>query len=417
MNTLFLSSVYPNPAAPVRGTFNRAMCRALTEFGDVRVVAPLPWTECVPLFPRVSKRASAAALRDFDESQKAIETATGRVCPPVERPKFYYPPKFFRPAYGRFMWSSVRSTVQRLSRDFQPDLVLSYWAHPDGEAGLRAAREVGAKSGVIIGGSDVLILTRNQKRREAICRVLRESDYVITVCDGLRDRAIELGADPQSVHTVYQGVDRNLFCHGNQAEARRSVGMNIDEPALLWVGRMESVKRLDVLLEAVEQVRQQRPTCRLYMVGTGAMQDDVRERIARQGLQSAVTLVGAVNQKELPTWYRAVDATVLSSDSEGLPNVLRESLSCGTPFVSTDVGSVSEIVSTEHSLMVAPGDNEELSRAILQILDPEYRLGASLYQPRTWMDAAADIARLVDGKAAVDPPSTERTKQKSLVRV
>lgn len=396
MNTLFLSSVYPNPAAPVRGTFNRAMCRALTEFGDVRVVAPLPWTECVPLIPRVSKRASAAALREFDQSQKEIESATGRICPPVERPRFYYPPKILRPEYGRFMWASVRSSVRRVCHDFQPDLVLSYWAHPDGEAGLRAARAVGAKSGVIIGGSDVLLLTRNPKRRAAICRVLRESDLVITVCDGLRERVIELGASPDRVHTVYQGVDRNLFCSGSREEARATLNLPANDPVLLWVGRMEGVKRLDVLLGAFEHVHRERPDVRLYLLGTGGMQDDVRERIGRLKLDRAVSLVGAVNQKKLPNWYRAADATVLSSDSEGLPNVLRESLACGTPFVSTDVGSVSEIVSNEHSLLVSPGDCAGLCRSMLQILDADYQLGASLYQARTWRDVASNIAAIAE---------------------
>ena len=412
MNTLFLSSVYPNPAAPVRGTFNRAMCRALTEFGQVRVVAPVPWTECVPFIPRVSRRASPAALQEFDQSHKEIESAAGRACPPVLRPRFYYPPKVLRHAYGHFMWSSVRSTVQQACRDFQPDLVLSYWAHPDGEAGLRAARDLGAKAGVIIGGSDVLLLTRTRKRRDAICRVLRESDVVLTVCDGLRERVIELGASPERVHTVYQGVDRGLFCGGDQQAARRSLNLSASasDPIFLWVGRMVDVKRVDILLQAFERVRRVQPRARLYMLGTGAMQSDVCGHIERLKLANSVSLMGAVNQKRLPEWYRAANATVLSSDSEGLPNVLRESLSCETPFVSTDVGSVSEIVSPEHSLLVPPGNSEELSGAMLQILEPVYQIGASLYQPRNWRDAAADIAAIVDpaspaGSTAISQPN------------
>lgn len=396
MKTLFLSSVYPNPAAPVRGTFNRAMCRALTEFGEVRVVAPVPWTECVPLIPRVSKRASPAALREFDQSQREIESATGRTCPPVSRPRFYYPPKVLRHRYGQFMWSSVRPDVKRTCRDFQPDVVLSYWAHPDGEAGLRAARALGAKAGVIIGGSDVLLLTRNARRREVISRVLQESDFVLTVCDGLRDRVIELGASPERVHTVYQGVDRGLFCSGDRAASRQLLNLPVSDPMFLWVGRMVDVKRVDILLESFARVCRQQPNARLYMLGTGGMHSGVCEHISRLKLTDSVTLKGAINQKELPNWYRAANASVLSSDSEGLPNVLRESLACGTPWVSTDVGSVAEIVSPEHSLLVRPADIDALSRAMLQILDSDYRLGASLYQPRTWRDAAVDITAIID---------------------
>ena len=394
MKTLFLSSVYPNPASLVRGTFNRMLCHALNETGEVRVVAPLPWPEVVQ---GMAKRVFSRPARMNAECAVPVAAVDGdRV--PVDRPVFLYPPKIMRHHYGRFMWSSVRKAVERATTDFQPDWVVSYWAHPDGDAGLRAARSLGAKSAVIIGGSDVLLLTRDPKRCEQIKRVLRESDVVLSVCDGLKQRAIELGVSPDRVHTLYQGIDPQVFFQNDRAAARRRLNLADDDPAFVWVGRMVGVKRLDVLVDAFEDVVKQRPDARLYLLGEGSAESSIRELVDQRGLGNSIVFVGPVQQSELPDWYRAADATVLSSESEGLPNVLRESLACGTPWVSTNVGSVQELAAADHSIIVPVGDSAGLADGILQSLEPIYKAGAAAYRAQTWNDTAADLQRIMSGE-------------------
>jgi teichuronic acid biosynthesis glycosyltransferase TuaC len=393
MKTLFLSSVYPNPASSVRGTFNRMLCHALNDFGEVRVVAPLPWPEVVEgMFKGQSVQKRAGHLQTAS-SGFSVDGDKVR----VERPVFFYPPKVLRHHYGRFMWSSVRKTVERVTSDFRPDWVISYWAHPDGEAGVRAARMLGAKSAVIIGGSDVLLLTKEPRRCEQIKRVLRESDAVLAVCEGLRDRAIELGVSPERVHRLYQGIDPEVFCHGDRSTARSRFNLSATDPAFVWVGRMVSVKRLDVLVEAFDRVVKQRSEAKLYLLGEGAAEQPVRQLVETRGLSESVIFVGAVQQSALPDWYRAADATLLSSESEGLPNVLRESLACGTPWVSTNVGSVQEIAAADHSIIVPVGDAAALADGIIQSLEPLYKNGAAAYRPKTWSDTAARLQKLLSG--------------------
>jgi teichuronic acid biosynthesis glycosyltransferase TuaC len=409
MKTLFLSSVYPNPASSVRGTFNRMLCDALNNEGEVRVVAPRPWPEVVA---DITKRFARSVVRAGNTQPKPSATVDGdKVF--VERPAFIYPPKVMRHHYGRFMWSSVRKSVERVTADFKPDWVLSYWAHPDGEAGLRAARMLGAKSGVIIGGSDVLLLTKDRKRCEQIKRVLHESDAVLAVCDGLNRRAIELGVRPERVHTLYQGIDPSVFCQDNRAAARERLDLPADVPSFVWVGRMVGVKRLDVLVEAFETVLKQRPDAKLYLLGEGASEQSIRQLVTSRGLGEAINFAGPVQQSVLPDWYRAADATVLSSDSEGLPNVLRESLACGTPWVSTSVGSVQEIAAVDHSIIVPVGDSLKLAEGMLQSLDPVYKNGAAAFRARTWSDTAADLRRIMAGtvgSGAVDVDATVETR-------
>jgi teichuronic acid biosynthesis glycosyltransferase TuaC len=380
MKILFLSAVYPHPTAPVRGTFNRELCRALTEFAEVRVISPVAWTERI-------KNPLSARSDDSDLN--------------VSYPTYYYTPKMLRNSYGKFMWKSVRRQVERTLEDFQPDWVLSYWAHPDGEAGLRAARAAGAQAGVIVGGSDILLLTEDPSRRQRILEVLRESDAVFSVSEALHRRAMVLGAMPSKIHTVYQGVNADVFKPGFKSIARQNLDLSTGERIFLWVGRMVRVKRLDRLITAFAGVHKIESTAKLALVGDGELMSSVRRQVAELGLTDNVILPGAVPADELGDWYRAADATVLSSESEGLPNAFRESLACGTPFVSTEVGSVREISNDAYSIVVPVDDSAALTHAMARILHPDYENNAGQFLARTWRDCAHDYAAVMAGQSHV----------------
>jgi teichuronic acid biosynthesis glycosyltransferase TuaC len=375
MRILYLSSVYPSQTAPTRGTYSRDLCRALQQNCDVRVLSPVSWLEAL--------------------TTPGARTAEKHDPVPSSRPLYWYPPRLQRHRYGDWMWRSIRRHVEHVVSDFQPDWILSYWAHPDGEAALRAARSCGARVAVSIGGSDVLLLTDNAKRREAISSVLRNVDLVFTVCDGLRDRVIELGGSAEHTHTSYQGIDLATFLPGSRSDARRSLGLDPSVPMFLWVGRMVAIKRLDILLAAFQMVREKLPDAQLALVGSGPQSESLKSYVLKHRLNDAVTFVGPVERAGLPAWYRAANATILSSDSEGLPNVLRESLACGTPFVSTNAGSVREIAADEYSRVVRCGDVDALQCAMVQILDSSFCDGVLAYQPLSWTATAEQQLQLM----------------------
>ncbi|MBI1312877.1 glycosyltransferase [bacterium] len=394
MRILYLSSVYPSRTAPTRGTYSRDLCHALAQSCEVRVVAPVSWLEMLTI----------PGSREAENDERVLSS----------RPIYWYPPRIQRHHYGSWMWHSIRSHVSQVVAEFRPDWVISYWAHPDGEAALRAARSCGARAAVAIGGSDVLLLTENAKRREAIASVLRRMDLVFTVCDGLRQRVIELGGDPERTHTSRQGIDLDHFSPGNRDDARRSLGLDTSAPLFLWVGRMVTIKRLDILLAAFHKVRCQLPDAQLALVGSGPLEESLKASVRQNRLEQAVKFVGPVARDGLAAWYRAADATVLASDSEGLPNVLRESLACGIPFVSTNAGSVCEIAADEYSRVVPCGDVDALQHALLQILDSSFQDGARTYQPESWDAAAArclSLMRQFDSNAT----QAERTSQSELI--
>ena len=403
MNLLFYSTVFPDADHPSRGTYNAELCDALSRDRQVRVIAPREWPSV--LSARVSRREFVAP-----DAMDGLGIM-------ASYPTYWYPPKLFRERYGDYLWRSSRRTVQRLAQSFRPDGVLSYWAHPDGEAALRAASEFGVPAAVIVGGSDVLLLPKCPRRGNRVRQVLEQSDAVVTVSDGLRDAVVALGVDPHRVHTVYQGVNPSIF-HSSEREAARArlterlTATNPQTPILLWVGRIVPVKRLDVLIEACAILRRTGREFSLVLAGGGPLRASVERQTSDAGLIDSVHFLGAQPPESLGDWYRAADCTVISSDSEGLPNVLRESLACGTPFVATDVGSIREIAEEPFSVLSPAGDPGELAKSIAAVLDGAHQQAAERYQARTWNDAADDVLTVFDrcGSPANGTTSIDRAE-------
>jgi glycosyltransferase involved in cell wall biosynthesis len=355
MRILFLANDFPSAVHPSKGVFNRHLVEALSRIHAVEAIVPISWLDELRA-PRAAKSSLARSGRS-----SAVGSAS------VVYPRYYYPPRVLHDWYAWFYWRSVRRAARRASETFKPDVVLAYWAHPDGAVAARVARLAGVPSAVIVGGSDVLLITRQASRRRRVLAALRAVNAVICVNRHLRGATIELGVEPGKVHVWQQGVSP-IFSPGDRAEARRRLGLNVQSQIVIWVGRMVPVKGLDVLLEACSALKSAGSRVRVFLLGDGPLRSRIQEDIAHRGLEEMVTLAGTQPQERLAEWYRATDLTVLPSRSEGLPNVLRESLACGTPFVASDVGGISEIATEQNAILVPPEAPGALATAIADML-------------------------------------------------
>ena len=393
MNILFASTVFPHPKDPTRGVYNLALCRALAALPEtdgvrtsVRVVAPRMWRDAV------SQRKALPTTLDAG----AIDR--------VEHPLFLYLPGFGRRKLAVWLRRSADTSVRGLTRDWKPDIVLSYWADPDGTAAAKWACRLNARFCLIVGGSDVLLLPDRPGLGGLIERTICGADLVRTVSERLVDRVRELcpAATPR-ISCVRQGIDADRFGRGDRASARRRLGL-AEAPTFVWVGRLDAVKNLPLLLDAFSVVRRTLPDAQLAIVGGGPERAAVEAGVAARGLDGSVRLAGTVPPGNLAAWYHAADAAVLSSRSEGLPNVLRESLACGRPFASVDVGSVREVGDDSCRVLCANHDPAALADAMIRVLGPAFFDAAARHPVRTWREAAleihADFARLLRDEPA-----------------
>ncbi len=383
MRILFFSNVYPNPPQPQKGTFNRSMIRGLSAQHRVRVVSPVPWVDEARALIHRRTRLDRVTMHFVDGVR-------------AEYPRFCYPPGILRSQFGRWMWWSVARELRATIETFRPDVLLSYWTHPDGEVAVRAAREAGIPSVVITGGSDVLLLARQPSRRRAIARVLQSANTVVTVSEDIARHVRDLGVNPARVATIQRGVDSSVFFPGDMGEARRRLEIPETGPVLVAAGRLVPVKGFSVLIDACHQLRQSGLDFTCYVLGEGPLRGELEQQISSLGLKSVVRLVGSQQQSRLADWYRAATCTVLPSRSEGIPNVLLEAMSCGGRFVASNVGGVGEIADAELDCLVPPDDPTALAAGIeIQLTRPQSS-GSRRVLPQTSQEAATELKGVLD---------------------
>jgi teichuronic acid biosynthesis glycosyltransferase TuaC len=342
MRLLLLTARYPSRRRPTTATFNRELVAGLREAGDdVRVVAPVAWTDLL------------------------LASSTGTAEPEVSYPIWWYPPRMAQASHHRWMQRTVLPTIARLTATWRPDLMLAYWTHPDGTVALEAARRLQIPAALLVGGSDILVLTRTPARRAIIIETLRRADRVLAVGSALRQNILALGVPPEQVGVFHRGVDTTRFHPGDPLAARARLSLPLDRPVFVWVGRMVAVKGLDVLFDAWNRIRDHATRPLLLLIGDGEQRNSLQRRAA--SWSDTVRFIGPVAHAELPDWYRAADAVLLPSRSEGVPNVLLESLACGTPFIASDVGGVRELADRV-SVVVPPDNAAALAAALVERL-------------------------------------------------
>jgi len=383
MRVLVLSSVYPTAAMPLRGLFVHERTRHLAALCHAQVVAPIPW------FPgnrwlRGADRSNAIRMEQLDALQ-------------VFHPRFLSVPRYAKSADGLLYFLSLLPFMARFRRKFPFDLVDAHFAYPDGFAGLLFAQLFRVPLAVTLRGTEVPF-ARFRIRRAQIRYVLRHADRVLPVSDSLARLARTLGAPPDRIRVIPNGIDGARFRPGSRFEARNLLGLPPDRPIIVSVGGLTERKGHHRVLAALRSLVGDRPDLLLAIVGGGSSEGDVgpslRRLTAELGLERHVLLAGPQPHERIPTWLQAANLFCLATANEGRPNAVLEALACGLPVVTTDVGGVAEIVRPGlDGLLVPFGDALALAAALGTALERSWdRESMTAHSSRrTWARAAEEV--------------------------
>lgn len=238
------------------------------------------------------------------------------------------------------------------------------------------------------------------RRAEAEAEIMRCSDVVLASCTVEADQLAELyHADSDRLRVVAPGVDHAFFGPGHRPQARRALGLPLDVPLLLFVGRLQPLKRAEVAIRALEAVGDD---ARLVIVGgpSGPQADLYRARLEAEvddaNVGHRVSFVDPQPHELLSTFYRAADVCLVPSRSESFGLVALEAAACGTPVVATAVGGLTTLVDHGRTgYLIDDGDPKAFARAIRRILDDplgaERMASESVLRARryTWARSAA----------------------------
>lgn len=219
------------------------------------------------------------------------------------------------------------------------------------------------------------------------------------------------GAAPQKITISPPGVDLNRFKPMDQKEARRYIGVPPEHRMILFVGRIQPLKGIDILMEALAIVRKREPLlaesiCVSIIGGDPNPDSDIEQaefnRLeslrAELGISDLVTFRGAKEQDTLVYYYAAAEMVVMPSHYESFGMVAIEAMACGTPVIASDVGGLSFSIEDGYNGYLVPGRNPQALadkiilllkyRTLRDQLGEQAQLWASRY---SWVTVAAEL--------------------------
>jgi D-inositol-3-phosphate glycosyltransferase len=252
------------------------------------------------------------------------------------------------------------------------------------------------KNAIGIGEGESELRIRTEKETiDENCKIIVATDKE------KRDVTSYYGATPEKISVIPCGVNMDLFRPYDKAKTRLQLGLG-DEKIMLFVGRIDPLKGIDRLLEAIPLLKDH-DNARLIVIGgdSGSKTeiDRLQQYAVKLGIGDRVSFPGLVKQDVLPYYYSAADVCVMPSYYESFGLVPLESLACGAPVVATDVGDLKNIIRQGETGYVIP-DNapEKIARAISQVLshpviDMESALAVRASVSRfSWASIASQVA-------------------------
>lgn len=196
--------------------------------------------------------------------------------------------------------------------------------------------------------------------------VLGRADVIVGATEGEADEMASLyGRKPARYVVIPPGVDRDLFRPLGREASRRELGINARQ-VILFVGRSDPIKGLDVLLRAVASFPHSvRSGLKVLVVG-GTVGSGVRRTTSRLGLDSIVEFRTKVSHTELPRFYSAADVCAVPSAYESFGMVALEAMACQTPVVAFRVGGLASLIKDGSTGSLAdPGRPDAYARELL----------------------------------------------------
>jgi glycosyltransferase involved in cell wall biosynthesis len=310
------------------------------------------------------------------------------------------------PQYPELRLTPPQPGITPLLRRFRPDVVHLAGVVALGATGRFAAARVGAP---LIGAyhTDIPAYSAHYGLgflRELAYSYLRwvHNGCALTLCpsratlDDLRSHGF------RRLRLWGRGVDTQQFHPRFRSDAWRArVGAQPGERVLLYVGRLATEKKIDLLAEALPQI----PNSRLVLVGDGPARTALERRLAGMPAHFAGYLRGT----ELATAYASADLFVFPSDTETFGQVIQEAMASGLPVAAARAGGAIDLVREQITgALFTPGSAADLRRCVVQLLTDPARLatlgaaGRSVAEQRSWsrvLDELLEHYRIVQRRS------------------
>jgi len=382
LRVLAFTSLYPNESNPLQGIFihQRVVHLARRPGNTVEVIAPVPY---FPSWLSI-KRWQHFSQIPGDEEIDGVR---------VHHPRYPFLPGISMPAHGLLEYWGSLSLARRLHEENKFDCIDAHFVYPDGFAAVQLGKALSLPVIVSSRGSDINVYASFPTIRPMLRWTLKSAAGVIAVSADLKKKMAELGTPESSIQVISNGVDVERFRPLDPAESRRRLGLPEGVPVVVAVGSLIESKGHHLLISAVAELASNLPKLRLQIIGDGVYRSKLEKLVCEKNLQDRVFLMGNRPNEELSAWFSAADLSCLISSREGWPNVISESLACGTPVLATRAGGIPEIITSTDVGTLVERDIRSIAAGLEKSLSKLWNRQeiAKIASCRSWDNVAKDV--------------------------
>ncbi|HVA55833.1 MAG TPA: glycosyltransferase [Gammaproteobacteria bacterium] len=348
-----LTESFPTPEHPGRGIFIREQVKALSQTHAVTVLFPRP---TLPGIRSSSLEPRAEALDSNHPDRPAAAGPAPRLS--ILRPGYFYVPRN-RSIRVHQLARLLRRTLGEVLEPF--DIVHAHWLAPAGAAAVLGTAGLNIPVVVTAHAGDIYRDLRHAKHVRVAQQVAKQASRIIAVADYFREPLARVGAAPEKLSVIHNGVDLNVFVPGDRDKARAELQLPAGVPLYLYIGNLEEAKGA---ADLVETFFAHAPAAAMLVVtGTGPLWGRFARRAAASG--GRMILRGWQPHEAVARYLTAADCFVLPSYAEGNPVTVLESLCCGRPVIGSSIPAIAPLIEEGKSgLLISPGDIPALGLAM-----------------------------------------------------
>ena len=264
---------------------------------------------------------------------------------------------------GSYKLIGFNSRITKIVKEFNPDIIHCHFIWNAYNV-LKCFKNNKFPIFLTAHGSDIHTFPKRSSRlRKQTEITLKKAEISIFVSEFLLRKAEEIAGDNKKFYFIPNGID-SYFLNKKRTNPYEDIGKNI-----IYVGRLENIKRVDLLPEILSDILNFGFNVKMHIVGNGSKKEIIETKAKALNIQEKIVFYGRVEHEDLPDLLVNKDCLLLISENEGWPCVVLEAQACGVPVVGTSNGGIPEAIG-DGGIVIEDNDvTGNAVKALTQILN------------------------------------------------
>jgi len=391
-DVIFYTNLYPSNADLQQGLFIEQLALVLDKNYPVTVICPTPWFPRHRLLKKLGISHPVTTIPSFTIRQNIT----------VHYPRYLLIPKLSKYTHSLFMFLGTLTTTLKICRSKKKAIISAHWIYPDCTSAVLLNLFV--KIPLIVGarGCDINLNFKDRLLKKLLIFTLNRANAVVAVSNDLTKTIINQGISENKVHTIPNGINQTLFTPRDKTKTRQNLGLPENIKLIVYVGQLHPVKDHGTFIEGIANyistTNANDNDLMVLIIGDGPSKQSLIKRVIKAGLSSYITFEDQKPHDQIAKLLSAADVLCLTSIREGRPNIILESLACGTPVVASDVGGIPELINTDNGILFPAGDSTAFSKSLNDALTKQWNSKAIVnsIKPFTWENTAKHYVNIIE---------------------